>query len=201
MGATDREGSVGRAVVRNLQSEFDGVLVPATSGRETVFGELALDSMGDADADLAVVVVPPDVVVPVVREVGEAGIRSVVVITVGFGEAGSDGAARESAPAEVAAECDIDPTYGMGTDLDRVLATADAFGDRLVGVPFDDVSDSAFDGLERDAVPSWSVAASRLSGCFRTIAASRARMPTTSPGSSARTSLSKATATPTSSGS
>ena len=61
-----------------------------------------------ADADLAVVVVPPDVVVPVVREAGAAGIRSVVVITAGFGEAGSDGAARESALVEVAAEYDID---------------------------------------------------------------------------------------------
>lgn len=154
-----------------------------------------------ADADLAVVVVPPDVVVPVVREAGEAGIRSVVVITAGFGEAGSDGTARESALAEVAAECDVDPTCGMGTDLDRVLAAANAVGDRLVGVPFDDVSDSAFDELERDAVPSWSVAASRLSGCFRTIATSRARVPTTSPGNSAWTSLSEATATPASSGS
>ena len=108
VGATDREGSVGRAVMRNLQSGFDGVVVPVNPGRETVFGEPALDSVGDADADLAVVVVPPDVVVPVVREAGEAGIRSVVVITAGFGEAGSDGAARESELVEVATEYDID---------------------------------------------------------------------------------------------
>ena len=108
VGATDREGSVGRAVMRNLQSGFNGVVVPVNPGRETVFGEPALDSVDDADADLAVVVVPPDVVVPVVREAGEAGIRSVVVITAGFGEAGSDGAARESELVEVATEYDID---------------------------------------------------------------------------------------------
>ena len=108
VGATDREGSVGRAIMRNLGSGFDGTVIPVNPGRETVFGEPALDGVGDADADLAVVVVPPDAVVPVVREAGEAGIRSVVVITAGFGEAGSEGAARESELVEVAAAYDID---------------------------------------------------------------------------------------------
>ena len=108
VGATDRDGSVGRAIMRNLQSGFDGTVLPVNPGRETVFGEPALDSVGDADADLAVVVVPPDAVVPVVREAGEAGVRSVVVITAGFGEAGTDGAARESELIEVATEYGID---------------------------------------------------------------------------------------------
>ena len=107
VGATDREGSVGRAVMRNLRSGFDGTVLPVNPGRESVFGVSALDSVADADADLAVVVVPPDVVESVVREAGEAGVRNVVVITAGFGEAGSDGAAREAALVEVAAEHDI----------------------------------------------------------------------------------------------
>jgi len=44
-------------------------------------------------------------------------------------------------------------TYGTATDLDEVLAAADAFGDRLAGVLFNDVSDAVFDDLESDAVP------------------------------------------------
>jgi len=44
-------------------------------------------------------------------------------------------------------------TYGTGEDLDSVLAAAEAFGDRLTGVLFNDVSDAAFDELESDAVP------------------------------------------------
>jgi BioD-like phosphotransacetylase family protein len=44
-------------------------------------------------------------------------------------------------------------TYGTGADLDSVLAAAEAFGDRLAGVLFNDVSDDAFDELESDAVP------------------------------------------------
>ena len=43
--------------------------------------------------------------------------------------------------------------YRTGEDLDNVLAAADAFGDRLAGVLFNDVSDAAFDELESDAVP------------------------------------------------
>ena len=39
------------------------------------------------------------------------------------------------------------------SDLDEVLAVADALGDRLGGVLFNDVPDAAFDSLASDAVP------------------------------------------------
>ena len=39
------------------------------------------------------------------------------------------------------------------SDLDEVLAAADALGDRLGGVLFNDVPDAAFDSLASDAVP------------------------------------------------
>ena len=44
-------------------------------------------------------------------------------------------------------------TYGTGEDLDSVLAAAEAFGDRLAGALFNDVSDAGFDELESEAVP------------------------------------------------
>jgi uncharacterized protein len=43
--------------------------------------------------------------------------------------------------------------YETPSDLDDVLAAAAAFGDRLAGVIFNDVSDSAYDGFETDATP------------------------------------------------
>ncbi|WP_311172841.1 acetate--CoA ligase family protein [Halobellus ordinarius] len=107
VGATDREGSVGDAIMRNLLDSFAGEVVPVNPSRESVFGRTALDSVGEADADLAVVVVPPDVAVDVVREAGETGIKNVVVITAGFGETGSDGAAREQELIDVATAYDI----------------------------------------------------------------------------------------------
>ena len=43
--------------------------------------------------------------------------------------------------------------YGSPSDLDEVLAAADAFGDRLAGVVFNKVSDDAFDSLDQDGIP------------------------------------------------
>ncbi len=107
VGATESEGSVGRAVVRNLLDTFDGEVVPVNPNRESVFGLDCLDSVRDADADLVVVVVPPQAAVQVVREAGEAGVRDAVVITAGFGEAGTEGVARERELEAVAAEYEM----------------------------------------------------------------------------------------------
>ncbi|MGQ4555615.1 AAA family ATPase [Halobellus sp. GM3] len=58
--------------------------------------------------------------------------------------------------ADVAALLDADvllvADYETPGDLDAVLAAADAFGDRLLGILFNGVSDTAFDGLEGEAV-------------------------------------------------
>ncbi|WP_226006374.1 phosphotransacetylase family protein [Natrinema salinisoli] len=43
--------------------------------------------------------------------------------------------------------------YEIPADVDDVLAAADAFGDRLAGVVFNDVPDAAYDQLETDVVP------------------------------------------------
>jgi len=108
VGATDRQGSVGRAVMRNMLDGFDGAVVPVNPSREELFDRRCYDSVGDVEGvDLAVVAVPPEAVAEVLRGAGEAGVRDAVVITAGFGEAGGEGAARERELAEVADE------YGM----------------------------------------------------------------------------------------
>ena len=104
VGATDREGSVGRAIMENLLADFEGTVVPVNPSRDAVLGQPCVASVADADADLAVVVVPPAIAVDVVREAGEAGVSSIVVITAGFGETGSDGATREAELTAVAEE-------------------------------------------------------------------------------------------------
>ncbi|WP_353633713.1 acetate--CoA ligase family protein [Halobacterium sp. NMX12-1] len=107
VGATDREGAVGRAIVTNL-ADFDGDVVAVNPGREEVLGYDCYPDLQTApDADLAVVVVPPSVVVDAVRDAGEAGVRNVVVITAGFSETGSEGADRERELAAVADDYDL----------------------------------------------------------------------------------------------
>jgi acetyltransferase len=107
VGATEREGSVGRAIMDNLVADFDGTVVPVNPNYDEVLGIPCVPDIGAADADLAVVVVPPKIAVDAVRQAGESGVRNVVVITAGFGETGSEGAARERELREVAQQYDL----------------------------------------------------------------------------------------------
>lgn len=75
VGATDRDGSVGRAIMENLEP-FDGEVVPVNPNREELLGLECYPSVGDVpgDVDLAVIVVPPSIAVDVVRDCGESGV-------------------------------------------------------------------------------------------------------------------------------
>jgi len=108
IGATESDGSVGRAITENLLDGFTGEVVPVNPTTDSVFGMETVDSIGDVpDADLAVVVIPPDIAVDAIREAGEVGVTDVVVVTAGFGETGSEGAAREQELKAIAAEYDM----------------------------------------------------------------------------------------------
>ncbi|MFB6296607.1 MAG: acetate--CoA ligase family protein [Halobacteriales archaeon] len=108
VGATDREGSVGRALLENLLADFAGEVVPVNPDRDAVLGEPCVPDLAAAgDVDLAVVAVPPDAALDVTREAGEHGIDHVVVVTAGFGEVGGEGARRERELREIAVEYDL----------------------------------------------------------------------------------------------
>ncbi|MCQ4332277.1 acetate--CoA ligase family protein [Natronomonas sp. F2-12] len=107
VGATEREGSVGRAITRNLLEDFAGEIVPVNPNIDRVFDRPCRDSLAGTDADLAVVVVPPEAALEAVETAGEEGIESLVVVTAGFGETGSEGARREAKLEELAAEYDL----------------------------------------------------------------------------------------------
>ena len=107
VGATARNGAVGRAVTSNLLDDFDGVTVPVNPNYDAVLDTPCVDDVAEADADLAVVVVPPSIVLDAIEACGEAGVRNVVVITAGFGETGEAGATRERRLADIAEEYDL----------------------------------------------------------------------------------------------
>ncbi len=107
VGATAREGSIGRAVMSNLKSDYNGEIVPVNPNYEEVMGFSCVGEIGEAAADMAVIVVPPKIALPAVEQAGEAGIKSVVVITAGFGETGGDGASREQELKEIAADYEM----------------------------------------------------------------------------------------------
>ena len=122
IGATDEDGTVGESVTNNLLSEFDGEVIAVNPNRDTVLGLECHDSIADVpDVDVAVVVVPPTIAVDVVRSAARAGVENVVVITAGFGEAGSEGAKREEKLVDIAEEYDLNL---VGPNCVGVMSTA-----------------------------------------------------------------------------
>ena len=108
IGSTDREGAVGRSILTNLDTTFEGEIIPVNPNRDRVLGHRCYASVASAPrADVAVVVLPAELVVDVVKEVGEADITNVVVISAGFSETGSDGTEREQELISVARDYDL----------------------------------------------------------------------------------------------
>ncbi|MBS4728723.1 acetate--CoA ligase family protein [Mycobacterium sp. SM1] len=93
VGASDRSGSMGELLWRNL-AEFPGEVVPVTRSTESVAGRKTYPTLTavEGDVDLAVVVVPAAAVPGVVREAAAKGVPAVLVISGGFAESGPDGA-------------------------------------------------------------------------------------------------------------
>lgn len=94
IGATEKVGSVGRAVLWNLISNpFGGTVFPINPKRPNVLGIKSYPSVGDLpeQVDLAVIVTPAATVPPLIKECAAAGVKSVIVISAGFKEAGPQG--------------------------------------------------------------------------------------------------------------
>lgn len=110
IGATDREGSVGRALMANL-STFDGDVIPVNPNRDSVAGTKCYPEIADVpdpgSVGLAIVAVPAEAVTDVVRQVGEVDVENVVVVTAGFSETGDRGRQRERELIDVADEYDL----------------------------------------------------------------------------------------------
>ena len=98
IGATEKEGSVGRTVLWNLiSSPFGGTVFPVNPKRPNILGLKAYPSIGAVpdSVDLAVVVTPPQTIPGVMAECVAAGVRGAIVISAGFKETGPEGAELE----------------------------------------------------------------------------------------------------------
>src|SRR5574338_1308257 len=109
IGASDKEGSVGRAITSNILKGYTGKILPISPTRETVFDKKAYKSVLDVpgEIDLAVVVTKNDVVPAVLEECGKKGIKGAIVITAGFKEVNEEGAKLEKRLAEIAKQYNI----------------------------------------------------------------------------------------------
>jgi acyl-CoA synthetase (NDP forming)/GNAT superfamily N-acetyltransferase len=98
IGASRRRGTVGGELFHNLVTGgFAGPVYPVNPGAGVVQGAAAYRTIRDVPGpvDLAVVAVAAPDVVDVVRGCAEHGVKSVIVASRGFAEAGPDGVARQ----------------------------------------------------------------------------------------------------------
>ncbi|NIJ40581.1 acetyltransferase [Parvibaculum indicum] len=96
IGASNRDGSIGKVVLRNLRSAgFDGPIWAVNPQGGVIGGEEAYKDVASLPEapDLAVIATPPHTVPGIIGELGEKGTRAAVVITAGFGELGEEGRA------------------------------------------------------------------------------------------------------------
>ncbi len=114
IGASRRRGSIGGELFRNIiEGDFTGVVFPVNKDGNSVAGVRGYSTVADIPdpVDLAVLCLPAAAVVEAAEQALVAGIRALVVISAGFAEIGSDGAARQ----------------------DRLLSLVRAHGARLIG--------------------------------------------------------------------
>ena len=94
VGATERQGSVGRTILWNLLSTpFGGTVYPINPARGSVLGIKAYRSLAAVpeQVELAVIVTPADTVPAVIGECIAAGVKGAIVISAGFKEHGEHG--------------------------------------------------------------------------------------------------------------
>ncbi len=102
VGAGDRPGSVGRAIIDGLRAGgFSGEIVPVHPREASVDGLACVSRIADLPTppDLVMIATPPWAVPDIVEEAGRAGAAAAVVLSahLGHGEAAPLGAARASA--------------------------------------------------------------------------------------------------------
>lgn len=103
IGATDREGSIGRAVLTNLLKSTDRPIYLINPNRQTALDLPCLPHIGDAPSpvSLAIIVTPAGSVPCLVEECGKAVVAGIIILSAGFGEAGTEGKRLEEEIVEI----------------------------------------------------------------------------------------------------
>jgi acetyltransferase len=110
IGASRKKGKIGRELLHNLiDYEYQGKIFPVNPYAEEVHSIPAYPSILDVpdEVDLAVVIVPAERVLEVVKNCGKKGVKGIIMITAGFKETGPKGAKLEEELHKVLKKYDI----------------------------------------------------------------------------------------------
>jgi acetyltransferase len=110
IGASRKKGKIGRELLHNLiDYEYQGKIFPVNPYAEEVHSIPAYPSILDVpdEVDLAVVIVPAERVLDVVKNCGKKGVKGIIMITAGFKETGPKGAKLEEELHKILKKYDI----------------------------------------------------------------------------------------------
>jgi acetyltransferase len=110
IGASDVEGSVGYAIVKNFtQGGYAGKVYLVNIRKPEILGVKTYQTVGQIPepVDLAMIATPAKTVPEVVEECGRAGVKGVIIVSAGFKEIGSEGKALEDKILEIKKKYDL----------------------------------------------------------------------------------------------
>ena len=110
IGASNNKESVGYGVMNNLIGHgYEGVVYPVNPKRKSIQGVKAYPSIAETPdkIDLAIIITPAPTVPGIAKECGNAGVKSLVIISSGFKEAGKEGLKMYSALQKIIKKFDM----------------------------------------------------------------------------------------------
>jgi acetyltransferase len=122
IGASPREGSIGRILVSNLKKDgFPGPIYPVNPKHEEILGLKAYPAVTAVGSpiDLAVISLPIREVPAIMKECGEAGVKGAIIISAGGKEVGEEGAHVEE---EIRTEAKLSGMRYLGPNCMGILS-------------------------------------------------------------------------------
>ena len=104
VGASDEEGTVGYALMKNFTEHgFEGKIYPINIRKTEIQGLKAYQTVEQIPepVDLAVIATPAKTVPDIVEQCGKMGIKGIIIISAGFKEIGAEGKALEDKITEI----------------------------------------------------------------------------------------------------
>ncbi len=107
IGATDRKKSVGRALSLNILKGSQKVYF-VNPNKDKIFNKNCFNKFSDIKdkVDLAIIAVPAQIVIDIVKDIIKKGVGGVIIISAGFKEVGNN--KRQNKLSEILAKSDID---------------------------------------------------------------------------------------------
>ena len=99
IGASREEGKTGHSILANIiNDKFPGKIFAVNPKASEILGLKTFPSLGNIDSaiDLAIVVIPPKFIPPVLDDCAKKNIKAVIIISAGFKETGAEGARLEN---------------------------------------------------------------------------------------------------------